>query len=258
MILGKRFTSSLQPPCFTTQSHYSSAVARCQLTGREAQFHEKGNHHYAAGTTRRDNHKAQSPSSSRCTRGAFYSGRCFRRMAVAATLIKSSTCGKPKPLTSRQDSARITRDFAPHSLGRRVDTMKITVTTKKALLAGLLAAAVACLPSCGKPTSVTTKAAERIVDCMAKGDFASATTGFNAVMKTMLPSQRLGQAWTRLESKVGRFKERTGTRQAQEQGFNIVYVTCKLEKANVDVKVVFDSNNQVAGLYMLRQPSGGK
>lgn len=128
------------------------------------------------------------------------------------------------------------------------------------VLTGLLMVVVVFLVSCAKPTPNITKTAESIVDSMTKGDFTSASMDFNAVMKSQLPSDKLGQAWNQLTAQVGPFKARTGTQEAQEQGCDVAYVTCQFEKSNIDIKVVFDNKKQVTGLFMIpsQSPSGGR
>ncbi|MDO8683243.1 MAG: DUF3887 domain-containing protein [Armatimonadota bacterium] len=127
--------------------------------------------------------------------------------------------------------------------------------TRGILLVGMLALTVIFMTSCAKskstPTPTITKIAESIVDSMAKGDFASVTTEFNATMKSQLPALELGEVWTQVTTQAGPFKARTGTREAQEQGYNVVYVTCQFEKSNIDIKVVFDNDKKVTGLFMV-------
>jgi hypothetical protein len=108
--------------------------------------------------------------------------------------------------------------------------------------------------SCGKPSS--TKTAESIVDSMSKGDFASVTANFDSTMKSQLSTDQLGLLWSQLTAQFGPFKSRTSAREAKEQGLDVVYVTCQFEKSNLDVKVVFDNNKQIAGFFLV--PSLGK
>lgn len=123
--------------------------------------------------------------------------------------------------------------------------------TTRILLVGMLVLAANSLTSCATPAVTTMETAEAIVDSMAKGDFSAATTDFNATMKSQLPSDTLRQAWTQLTTQVGPFKSREGSRQTQEQGYDVAYVTCRFEKSAIEVKVVFDSSKQVSGLFMV-------
>jgi hypothetical protein len=109
---------------------------------------------------------------------------------------------------------------------------------------GLLLAA-----GCGKPGAAGV--AERMVDSMAKGDFASATRGFDPTMKSVMSAERLGQTWSKLTDQAGRFKARVRTREAQEAGFRAAYVTCQFEKTSLDTKVVLDGPGQIRGLWFV-------
>ena len=106
--------------------------------------------------------------------------------------------------------------------------------------------AVMLAAGCGKPSA--TQVAEGMVDSMAKGDFASATKHFDAACKAALPAEGLGPVWSQFTAQAGAFKSRTGSREAQEAGYQMVYVTCRFEKTTMDIKVVFDKDGKVTGL----------
>lgn len=121
------------------------------------------------------------------------------------------------------------------------------VTLGTLALAGMLCAGMLTLASCAKPSA--TQLAEGMVDSMAKGDFASATKDFDATMQAALPAEKLGQSWAQVTAQIGAFKSRTGSREAQEAGYQMVYVTCQFEKTTMDIKVVFDKDGKIGGLY---------
>ena len=102
---------------------------------------------------------------------------------------------------------------------------------------------------CAKPNA--TQLAEGMVDSMAKGDFASATKDFDARMQAAMSAESLGQAWSQLTAQAGAFKSRTGSREAQKAGFQSVFVTCQFEKTAMDIRVVFDKDGKVGGLWFV-------
>lgn len=128
----------------------------------------------------------------------------------------------------------------------------------RVLLAVMLCLALIFAASCGKPS--ITKTAENMVDLMAKGDFKAATADFDSTMLSVMPAEKLGQVWASLAPQVGAFKSRTGTREAEDQGFKTVYVTCQFEKLSLDIKIAFDGSDKVSGLWFLPTQSvpGGK
>jgi hypothetical protein len=126
------------------------------------------------------------------------------------------------------------------------------------ILVTMTCVAVLLAAGCGKPSA--TQVAEGMVDSMAKGDFATATKDFDATMKAAMSAEKLGQTWSQVTAQAGAFKSRTGSREAQEAGFQCVYVTCQFEKASLDIKVVVGRNGQVSGLWIVPTQSaqGGK
>ncbi len=113
---------------------------------------------------------------------------------------------------------------------------------------GMLAVA-GCADSSAKPGATHT--AERMVDSMAKGDFASATKDFNSAMNAAMSTQRLGETWSKLIAQTGAFKSRTGSRETQEAGYQTVCVSCQFQKAALDIKVVIDKSGKIGGLWFV-------
>jgi hypothetical protein len=68
-------------------------------------------------------------------------------------------------------------------------------------------------------------------------------------MKSVLPEPKLRELWQDIEKQAGSFQKRLGTRMEVEQGYQVVFVTCQFERTNLDMKVVFDSQRHVAGLF---------
>jgi len=89
------------------------------------------------------------------------------------------------------------------------------------------------------------------VEMLAKGNYAGAFAKFDATMKDAMPVEQIEAAWTSLLANTGEFDKIAGVRQAQEQGYDVVYVTCEFEKSQLDVKVVYNNKKEVAGLWFL-------
>ena len=124
-------------------------------------------------------------------------------------------------------------------------------TMGRIILIAITCVAVLLAAGCGKSKPSATQQANGMVDSMAKGDFASATKDFDATMNAAMSAEKLGQTWSQLTTQAGAFKSRTKTREAQEAGFQSVYVTCQFEKANLDIKVVINGSGQVSGLFIV-------
>lgn len=123
------------------------------------------------------------------------------------------------------------------------------VTIGRTIIITVMFLAVLVTASCAKPSA--TQVAEGMVDAMSQGDFSYATKDFDEAMNAAMPAERLGQTWSQLTEQVGAFKSRIGSREAQEAGYQMVYVTCQFEKANLDMKVVISASGQVTGLWIV-------
>ncbi|MGB7054614.1 MAG: DUF3887 domain-containing protein [bacterium] len=96
-----------------------------------------------------------------------------------------------------------------------------------------------------------TASARAFVELLVKGDYANAFATFDATMKGAMPEDAVSAAWESLLAQAGEFNKIIGVRQAKEQGYDVVYVTCGFEKSQLDVKVVFNEKKEVSGLWFL-------
>ena len=86
--------------------------------------------------------------------------------------------------------------------------------------------------------------AKKFVDTLVKYDFVLATASFDPVMKKAMPSDTLKKTWDGLIRQVGQYKEQKSIKQ-----YKIVELTGKFDKADIAIKVVFDSDKKIAGLF---------
>ncbi|WP_320044297.1 M56 family metallopeptidase [uncultured Desulfobacter sp.] len=93
--------------------------------------------------------------------------------------------------------------------------------------------------------------AQKLVAHMAAGEHDMVVCHFDAAMAGAMDREKLKQTWDSLVSQAGPFKQVLKTRNAQEQGYNIVYVALEFEKAAPEMKFVFNDKAQVSGLWIL-------
>jgi len=110
------------------------------------------------------------------------------------------------------------------------------------------------LASCGQPpqdigAADLTKQAKDFVDLLAQGDYTGVVARFDKKMQEVLSENQVAEMWSALQVKYGQYQKQLGVRQTTEQGFDCVYVTCAFEKQNIDIKVVFDGEQKVAGMW---------
>jgi uncharacterized protein len=96
-----------------------------------------------------------------------------------------------------------------------------------------------------------TPVAEQFVQRLASGDFSAAADGFDATMKSALPAEKLKQTWESLVAQAGPFKTRLSTRTQRLGKYDVALVTCQFDKAKLDVKVVFNRQQQISGLFFV-------
>jgi uncharacterized protein len=94
--------------------------------------------------------------------------------------------------------------------------------------------------------------AQYFVENLSYGNYDSVFYHFTAEMKSVLPLTDLQYAWETLIMSYGDFEEIITTRKTVEQGYDVVLVTCSFSILGVlDLRFVFDEQNQVAGLQFV-------
>ncbi len=106
------------------------------------------------------------------------------------------------------------------------------------------------LPSAARAQPRDAQSAARdLVNLLAKEDFAGAVAQFDANMQAALPEAKLREVWRSLLAQAGALQNTGPSRMEQEGGYDIVFVTCRFERATLETKVVCNAGRQVAGLF---------
>jgi len=113
----------------------------------------------------------------------------------------------------------------------------------------LMVAAVEVALGADSPSTNLISSATQFVDLLVKEDFAGAVARFDSTMKNALPEQKLRTLWQTLQKQAGPFKQRLRARAETAGGYDVVFVSCHFEEADLDVKVVFDAGRQITGLF---------
>ncbi len=115
--------------------------------------------------------------------------------------------------------------------------------------ASLVTLAALALPAAAAEGEAARKeAAQALVAALAKGDLAAAGKDFNDAMKKALPEDKLKAAWAKVQKEAGPYKKQLAVRTEPREKYQLVFVTCRFEKADLDVRVVFEGD-KVAGLF---------
>jgi uncharacterized protein len=103
-----------------------------------------------------------------------------------------------------------------------------------------------CAPA---PPRNEVEAANEFVSLLVRGKTGAAAERFDDKLKAVLPEQKLRQVWDILVARSGRFKQVVRTRTEDQAGRKLVYVTVELEGALVDVKLSFNADKRISGVF---------
>jgi fermentation-respiration switch protein FrsA (DUF1100 family) len=93
--------------------------------------------------------------------------------------------------------------------------------------------------------------AREFVQALEKGNFEDSVKHFDETMTKLAPPEKMREVWEAIVKQVGRFKGQKGIRTESIPKYDIVYVTCAFERAILDIKVVFNKDEQIAGQFFV-------
>lgn len=103
--------------------------------------------------------------------------------------------------------------------------------------------------------STTPKAPDNeFVKLLVNQQFSEAAEKFDETMKSALPPDKLEQTWKLTTGQTGPFKRQVGVRTEKQPGYDVEFITCEFEKAYLDVKIVYNAQKQVSGLFFILTP----
>lgn len=93
--------------------------------------------------------------------------------------------------------------------------------------------------------------AETFIANLDNEDYAGAVAFFNAEMKRAMSERKLKQTWEGLNKQMGLYLGEVEKEVLQVEDHEVVNVLSDFEKDHLIIRVVFDSDNRVAGLWFL-------
>jgi pimeloyl-ACP methyl ester carboxylesterase len=84
---------------------------------------------------------------------------------------------------------------------------------------------------------------------LASGNVSKFYARFDETMKTALPEAKLQETWKAITAQAGDFKSQGAIRQDKSGAYDIVLITCQFDKAVLDVRLVFNAQRQLSGLF---------
>jgi uncharacterized protein len=95
--------------------------------------------------------------------------------------------------------------------------------------------------------------AQALADALVKEDFEAACKDFDDAMKKALPPDKLEDNWKMIVGQLGPYQKMSSPRAETSGKYDVVYSTFQFEKSKLDLKVVFNADKQVTGLFF-QQP----
>jgi dienelactone hydrolase len=138
----------------------------------------------------------------------------------------------------------------PPEMSNRLNAAK-SVLRLVSTAALLMVAAVDAALGAESPSTNLISSGTQFVDLLVKEDFAGAVARFDSTMKSVLPEEKLREVWQTLQKQAGPFKQRLRARAEAAGGYDIVFVSCHFEEADLDAKVVFNADRRIAGLFFV-------
>ncbi|MBN1223489.1 MAG: alpha/beta fold hydrolase [Candidatus Aminicenantes bacterium] len=93
--------------------------------------------------------------------------------------------------------------------------------------------------------------AETFVRLLTGEKYKDAVSLFDPTMLKLMPEPVLKSTWEGLLKSIGVLEAQSGTRTEKIGKYNAVYVLCRFTKEKIDIKIVFDEGQKIAGLFFL-------
>ena len=93
--------------------------------------------------------------------------------------------------------------------------------------------------------------AQTNVSYLANKNNNDAVSCFDSTMNSLMPTKQTREIWEDLLQKLGSFQKQLSVRTEKYLQYDIVFVTCQFDSAQIDVKVVCNPQRQIAGLFFV-------
>jgi dienelactone hydrolase len=117
-----------------------------------------------------------------------------------------------------------------------------------ALVAGVVA--LAAVRADDKMEDDRVERARAFVAALVKSDYKAAAKDFDDDMLKAFPGDMLEKFWKDLIETAGALKKQGAAKKGKSDKYDIVVVTCEFEKTSLDVRLVFDPDGKIGGLFV--------
>lgn len=100
--------------------------------------------------------------------------------------------------------------------------------------------------------------ATEFIDQLFAGDFEAAAASFDDTMADALPAADLAATWQQITDQVGAYQGEITRRQEVVDVYEAVIVTAQFEQTPLDIRIVFDTDRRIAGLFFQAASATGE
>ena len=100
--------------------------------------------------------------------------------------------------------------------------------------------------------------ATEFIDQLVAGDFEAAAASFDDTMADALPAADLAATWQQITDQVGAYQGEITRRQEVVDVYEAVIVTAQFEQTPLDIRIVFDTDRRIAGLFFQAASATGE
>jgi hypothetical protein len=93
--------------------------------------------------------------------------------------------------------------------------------------------------------------AQQLVQTLGQEDFEGAESYFNDDLKNSMPTSSLQFNWDVIEHITGPFVSEAVVSTAYQHPYTLVHVICQMQMGKIDIKIDFDTQKKVSGLWLL-------
>ena len=111
-----------------------------------------------------------------------------------------------------------------------------------------LNAALASLPG---PSADVESRAKKILQMLIDEKFSDVAGRFDRNLSRSLTPRQMRQVWSEMKQRAGVFKRILDVSLAKDEGFEVVDIRCQFEGARMVLRVAFNANAEIGGLWLL-------
>ncbi len=92
---------------------------------------------------------------------------------------------------------------------------------------------------------------KQVAQALDTDKYAEVVAQFDTAMQTALPEASLKKTWVQIHKQLGNLKRTGKSRQVKSEPYEVVFVECEFERGKLELKLVFDQTNKIAGIFLL-------